>query len=126
MGKLDGKSAIVTGASRGIGAEIARLFAKEGAQTVCAARTLREADGSDQERMIHLFRLAMARFPEEGERKRLLGFYNAQLKDFGSDVASASKVAGAAGDVAENYAQAAAWTSVARAVMNLDEFITRE
>ena len=44
MGKLDGKSAIVTGASRGIGAEIARLFAKEGAQTVCAARTLHKDD----------------------------------------------------------------------------------
>ncbi|MDK1021412.1 MAG: SDR family NAD(P)-dependent oxidoreductase [Candidatus Hydrogenedentes bacterium] len=44
MGKLDGKSAIVTGASRGIGAEIARLFAKEGAQTVCAARTLHKGD----------------------------------------------------------------------------------
>ena len=44
MGKLDGKSIIVTGASRGIGAEIARLFAKEGAQTVCAARTLHEGD----------------------------------------------------------------------------------
>ena len=32
MGKLDGKVAIVTGASRGIGAEISRLFAKEGAR----------------------------------------------------------------------------------------------
>lgn len=44
MGKLDGKCAVVTGASRGIGAEIARLFAKEGAQTVCAARTLHKGD----------------------------------------------------------------------------------
>ena len=30
MGKVDGKNVIVTGASRGIGAEIARLFASEG------------------------------------------------------------------------------------------------
>lgn len=44
MGKLDGRIAIVTGASRGIGAEIAKLFASEGARVVCAARTLNEGD----------------------------------------------------------------------------------
>jgi citronellol/citronellal dehydrogenase len=44
MGKLDGKVVVVTGASRGIGADIARLFAAEGGRVVCAARTLREGD----------------------------------------------------------------------------------
>src|SRR2546429_948414 len=39
MGILDGKVAIVTGASRGIGAEIARQFAREGAAVAVAART---------------------------------------------------------------------------------------
>jgi NAD(P)-dependent dehydrogenase (short-subunit alcohol dehydrogenase family) len=42
MGKLDGKVTIVTGASRGIGAEIARLFAAEGGKVICTARTLKE------------------------------------------------------------------------------------
>jgi len=44
MGKLDGRIAIVTGASRGIGEEIAKLFASEGARVICAARTLNEGD----------------------------------------------------------------------------------
>jgi citronellol/citronellal dehydrogenase len=39
MGVLDGRIAIVTGASRGIGAQIARRFGAEGAAVAVAART---------------------------------------------------------------------------------------
>lgn len=44
MGVLDGRVAIVTGASRGIGAEIARRFGAEGAAVAVAARTTEQGD----------------------------------------------------------------------------------
>src|SRR3990172_1446541 len=44
MGKLDGKVCVVTGASRGIGAEIAIVFAAEGGKVIAAARTLHEGE----------------------------------------------------------------------------------
>lgn len=44
MGKLDGKVAIITGSSRGIGRDMALVFAREGAKVVVSARTENEGD----------------------------------------------------------------------------------
>ncbi len=50
-GKLEGKIALITGASRGIGAAVARLYAREGAHVILVARTqgaLEELDDAIQ------------------------------------------------------------------------------
>lgn len=56
MGRLDDETVIVTGASRGLGAAMARRFADEGANTVLTARNeddLREvADAADGETLV--------------------------------------------------------------------------
>jgi NAD(P)-dependent dehydrogenase (short-subunit alcohol dehydrogenase family) len=39
MGLLDGRVAVITGASKGIGRDMSRRFASEGARVVCAARS---------------------------------------------------------------------------------------
>jgi NAD(P)-dependent dehydrogenase (short-subunit alcohol dehydrogenase family) len=39
LGLLDGRVAIITGASKGIGRTMSQLFGREGARVVCAART---------------------------------------------------------------------------------------
>ncbi len=44
MSQLEGKVAVVTGASRGIGRDIALVFAREGASVVVSARTENEGD----------------------------------------------------------------------------------
>ena len=46
--KLDGKVAIITGSSTGIGRATAFLFAKEGAKVVVAARSEQKGEESAQ------------------------------------------------------------------------------
>ena len=49
MKKLDGKIALITGASRGIGAAVAKTYAKQGAHCVLLARTKGALEELDDE-----------------------------------------------------------------------------
>ena len=48
MGKLDGKTAIITGGGKGIGYGLARAFAKEGANLVLTGRTLSRLEAAKE------------------------------------------------------------------------------
>ncbi len=80
----------------------------------------------DQARIAHLFRLCLTRPPAEKEAARLLDYLKLQRERFTADAASAKLVAPVKRPAGVTDAEAAAWTAVARALMNLDEFITRE
>ena len=89
MGILDGKVAIVTGASRGIGAEIARRFGAAGAAVAAAARTAEpgsyQLDGSLSETVDDIRTAGGTAVPirvdlsKSEERERLVAEATAQL-----------------------------------------------
>ncbi|MEM1295344.1 MAG: DUF1553 domain-containing protein [Verrucomicrobiota bacterium] len=85
-------------------------------------RLMQEANSST-ERIRLAFELCYSRPPSETEMKVLIDFQVSQAAQFKANPASAKLVAP---DDARNSAEAASWTAVARALMNTDEFITRE
>ena len=88
-----------------------------------ARRGLRQS-GDDAGRLRSLFRLCLGRLPSAGEQQRLERFLAAQLAGFRT--APMAEVARLAPSGASEPRRAAAWTMVARVLLNLDEFITRE
>lgn len=91
-----------------------------------AARVLREPAGSDAERLERAFRYCIARKPAAEERQRLAQLLEKELAAFEKSPEEASAVIGRKPAQGENVIQLAAWTSVARVLLNLDEIITRE
>ncbi len=81
---------------------------------------------TDADRMARLFRLCLTRQPDAFEVKRMHTFLIRQRDRFTKDTTAAKQVAPQKRPKEISDTEAAAWTAVARAVMNLDEFITRE
>ena len=97
----------------------------ETAQAV-AGNELAHTDGTDEQRMTRLFRRCLARPPSSWELSRLGDYLNGQRKQYVANVSAARKLVPKDKPKRATDAEAASWVMVARAVMNLDEFITRE
>ncbi|HZU38901.1 MAG TPA: DUF1549 and DUF1553 domain-containing protein, partial [Gemmataceae bacterium] len=79
--------------------------------------------GTIEARASWLFRRCLSRPPDHEELAMLVRFYKTQKQRFETAKRQAAAVAGSgSGDVAER----AAWAAVARAVLNLDEMVTKE
>ena len=90
-----------------------------------ATRVLRESSGSLNARIDYAFRLCLARPPKPGELERLVRFYQEQKEFLGRNPEAAESLYVAHGVEGVDSAEAAAWVSISRALLNLDEFVTR-
>ncbi len=81
---------------------------------------------SDSVRVEYLFRVCLTRSPEPGEKERLERLLASQLDDFQARPREAKELLTLPLPDGTDGQQAAAWTTVASVLLNLDEFITRE
>ena len=85
-------------------------------------RTLAARDGSTGERLKEAFQRIVCRSPSDRETGALLQFFETQRARFAADKTEAVKLAG---DGAGSVADRAAWTALVRALLNLDEVVTK-
>src|SRR5205085_11611891 len=91
-----------------------------------ALRVLKEAKLDDLERLRLAFRLCLGRQPTAFEHQRLHELFEEQLDDFASSPKAARLLVPLDLPKEIPVHRFAAWTTVARVLLNLDEFITRE
>ena len=77
-------------------------------------------------RIRYAFQAALSREPRQQEVNILCEFYQKQLSLYQSQPEAAKQLAMIPTDKSSSPAELAAWTAVARVILNLDEFITRE
>ena len=91
-----------------------------------ARKITSEVKSTDEDRLRYAFRRALAREPDPVEMSVLTKLLDDQEQVFAAGEGSAAKVAGPGFPGELSQEQAAAWTTVARTILNLDEFVTRE
>lgn len=89
-------------------------------------RRLFEFSSDDQAKIDHAYQLCFSRTPEPDEVKALSEFVDAQRTDFSTNPADAKAFVVATETESAPTIELAVWTAVARVLLNLDEFITRE
>jgi mono/diheme cytochrome c family protein len=97
----------------------------ESAQAL-AKRIVTDRTRSASERLDHAFRLCLGRQPTAPEQDSLQKMYDEVLRLAEANPKEAARLAGSALPAGANAAEMATWVSVARMLMNLDEFVTRE
>jgi len=78
------------------------------------------------ERIRYCFRLCLAREPSAAELSRLGKFFEELLQTCRDTPATNAQLQGKEKPAGVDTAEAAAWVALARTIMNLDEFVTRE
>ncbi|HTI49517.1 MAG TPA: DUF1553 domain-containing protein, partial [Planctomycetaceae bacterium] len=91
-----------------------------------AVRILRDEKAVDSSRLRFAFRVCMAREPVAAEQQRLESLLKQQRGEFAANLKQAEELTPPLVPVRATVQEFAAWTAVARVLLNLDEFITRE
>ncbi len=91
-----------------------------------AGRILKEAPANVDERIRHAFRLCLARQPTMEEQRVLQKLLEQQMAEFQADPPAAQRLLETSSAAGSHAVERAAWTALARVLLNLDEFITRE
>lgn len=101
----------------------------EAAQAMGRRVTKDVAGGDPAARAAYAFRLCVSRQPTPDEVGAIVKFYDEQQANFKAKKADAAKVAGvdpAKAPAGADVSELAAWTAVSRAILNLDETVTKE
>lgn len=91
-----------------------------------ARRVLTDGPTDDSSRLRQLFRNCLAREPGPTELQRLSDLLTQQRQQFAEQPEAAGQLASPEFAAGVPDAEFASWTAVARVLINLDEFITRE